>query len=176
MFPKKKTNSSDVEETDVTVLAAETRPVELERFEKKAGPPPPLSQPAQVKETAVALAEEEDSTQSGTPADLDRLRDILYGNQVRTTEKRISDLETRLASLRQEMHDLIERNFTSLSTDASSQVQETNRTLGDRLTQQSSEQATQLRTVQHDLTGQIQAQHTELTSQIRTNRRELTEQ
>ena len=38
-----------------------------------------------------------------TADELGRLRDILFGSQSRTLEKRLSDLETGLRSLRQEM-------------------------------------------------------------------------
>lgn len=78
------------------------------------------------------LAPEGDLTgfdEAGSPGDLERLRDILFGQQARTSAQRFAALETQLASLRR---DLEQRMGTNADT-ASAQVQEARTALTQRL-------------------------------------------
>ncbi len=183
MFPKRKNNYQGAAiETDVEVVLPTSQP------EPPKEEPRPLPEPEPLRETAVAPAVEKPNMRAAdsiekraTPAEeatlpeLERLREILFGGQARATEKRLSDLETRLTALRQEIRDLLDKRANIVSETADAQLNQTARDLNNRLTQQATEQATQLRTAQQTLVAQIQAQEASLATQIRTNRRELSD-
>jgi hypothetical protein len=86
-----------------------------------------------------------------TADELGRLRDILFGSQSRTLEKRLSDLETGLRSLRQELTNLVQDQISALSESTSGQFVETRREFNEKLDKQGTDQSTQLRAVQKDL-------------------------
>ncbi len=158
-------------EVDVDTLTTDTPDEVSASAEKLFNPPGEAPRQAAVEETAVSLTPEEDNI----AADLNRLRDILYGSQARTTEKRLNALENRLSAIHQEMHDLLDKRFHTATETAANELNLTNRTLTDRLAQQSTDQSAQVRSVQQTLTEQLQAQENNLAAQIRTNRRELNE-
>lgn len=177
MFPKRKANFQVTDENvQVDVVTPSMEKVEMPIL-KESEPLPAIIESVEVKKERAAVSPQAvpETPPGSTPADLERLREILYGSQARTTEKRITDLENRLIMLRQEMNDLLEKRFNSVAHDASSQVNSTNKELSERLTQVSTEQSAQLRGVQQTLENQLQKQETDLNTQIRTTRRELSE-
>ena len=65
--------------------------------------------------------------------DLDQLRHILYGNQARATEQRLSDLEARLETVHRELSDDLNERATSLSSSASTQLAEARKALNEQI-------------------------------------------
>lgn len=94
-----------------------------------------------------------------TPAtinDLERLRDILYGEQARTTEQRLSDLEARLhdvsAALESAQHKIGEQINKQGSAHNSAQQE-----LGERLSSQIALLQAELQSLRTDLNQRLDA-------------------
>jgi len=74
-----------------------------------------------------------------THADLDQLRNILYGNQSRATEQRLTDLDSRLETIRRELSEDINERSSSVSASASKQLTDTRQSLSDQINQMSAD-------------------------------------
>jgi len=133
-------------------------------------------------------------TYSQPPAsELEKLRDILYGDQSRATQHRISELETSIVNLRQELSTLIDKNFKQLAAQLEKYAEQTGRQISihtkqfnDHAGQLAShagkldehaawlaEQAGQLETTRQELNDQDQRIEAALTNQITTLRDEM---
>jgi hypothetical protein len=110
-----------------------------------------------------------------TADELGRLRDILFGSQTRTIEKRLSDLETGLQTLRREIHDTFNEKIEALSIFTSAQLSETRNELNRKIEALDSEQSLQLKTRQKELLERIENQSIEQTTQLRAVQKELAE-
>lgn len=120
-------------------------------------------------------AELKNDSPEPTADELGRLRDILFGSQSRTLEKRLSDLETGLKSLRQEMNNLLQDQIVALSESTSVQFVETRREFNEKLDKQGTDQSAQLRTAQKDLTERLDRQAVEQSAQLQTVQKQLTD-
>lgn len=78
-----------------------------------------------------------------TSNDLEQLRAILYGNQARATEKRMTDLEARLETVRQELNDSITERVSSAAGSSASELAKTRQELSDQLARQQADSAAQ---------------------------------
>ncbi len=67
--------------------------------------------------------------------DLDQLRNILYGNQARATEQRLTDLEVRIETVQRDLSDDINQRAASLANSASTQLTDVQQKLTDQLNQ-----------------------------------------
>ncbi len=74
-------------------------------------------------------------TSPETNPDLDQLRNILYGNQARATEKRLDDLEARLETVRRELSEDLNKRAASLSSSTTSQLNDNRNTLSAQIDQ-----------------------------------------
>ncbi len=110
-----------------------------------------------------------------TATELDRLRDILYGTQARTTDKRLIDLELRVETQRRELTEALLEKTNSLSESASSQLAAVRKDLSDRLDRQVTDEAAQLRTAQQNLGGRIDELDASQTAQLRAAQKDLTD-
>ena len=110
-----------------------------------------------------------------TADELGRLRDILFGSQSRTLEKRLGDLETGLRSLRQEMTNLLQDQIGTLSESTNGQFVETRREFNEKLDKQGTDQSVQLRAAQKDLTEKLDRQSAEQSSQLQAVQKQLTD-
>lgn len=108
-----------------------------------------------------------------TADELGRLRDILFGSQSRTLEKRLNDLETGLRTLRQEMTNLLQDQIGTLSETTSVQFVETRREFNEKLDKQGADQSAQLRLAQKDLTEKLDRQSVEQSSQLQSSQKQL---
>lgn len=109
------------------------------------------------------LPEEAVSTpiEEASPDELGRLRDILFGSQSRTFEKRLGDLESGLKSTRQEMTDLLNEKLNALADSTSSQFSDVRREFNEKLDKQGMDQSSQLRAAQKDLSERLERQSAE---------------
>jgi hypothetical protein len=110
-----------------------------------------------------------------TADELGRLRDILFGSQSRTLEKRLSDVETRLRSSRQELTNLVQDQIGMLSESTSAQFVETRREFSEKLDKQGSDQSAQLRAAQKDLSERLDRQSAEQASQLQAVQKQLSD-
>ncbi|MFO7684156.1 MAG: hypothetical protein R6X34_29345 [Chloroflexota bacterium] len=169
MFGKSKTQNPE-EDTGVVVDTV-PRP----EAETVASPPPPKA----VKSPPPLAAEPPPSAvpapidDSPTDTELARLRDILFGGQTRSTEKRINDLELRLETVQQELNELIERRVSSLDKSAGNQLAATRTDFVERLNMKTETQSQNLRAVQQELTDRLEKENIDLTTQIRSTQRDL---
>ncbi|MCA9938343.1 MAG: hypothetical protein KC418_06860 [Anaerolineales bacterium] len=132
-----------------------------------------------------------------TEGELARLQEILYGNQARVTDRRLSDLEQRLEAVRQELSDSVNARFGKLETSTQENLSKARRALSDeierlgqrqgadlvstqgefndRLTRQDQAQTAQLRAAQRELMDAIDALRQDLVAQIHAAKTELSE-
>jgi len=113
------------------------------------------------------------SSEQVSPDELGRLRDILFGSQSRTMEKRLGDLESDLKKTRQEMTDLLNDKVGALTDSTATQFSDARREFNEKLDKQSVDQSSQLRSAQKDLTERLERQSTEQASQLAAVQKEL---
>lgn len=164
MFGKKNTDNS-VEKAE---LAVDTMPQAESTPEKTIEEPTNIPPPASKSEPVSPAAE-----QAATDTELARLRDILFGGQARSTEKRMGDLEMRVEAIRQELSEQIDSKVGNLDQTAGNQLAATRTDFVERLNMKTEAQSNNLRTIQQELNDRIDQQNTDLTTQIRTTQREL---
>ena len=109
-------------------------------------------------------------------SELSRLRDILYGQQARTSEQKFQEFEGRLAQTRQELTAALTEKVEALGDALEAKINALRKDLTERLDQQTNEQKSQLQTAQQSLTGRLEEQRTEQSAQLRVAQRELGEQ
>jgi DNA anti-recombination protein RmuC len=171
MFGKKKQDSLN-EDSNVVVDT-------LPRPEPTPEPPPETSAelfaPPKEKEpeTAVVQPEAPPPAAPTTDSELARLRDILFGGQTRSMEKRMTDLELRTEAIRQELVDLIAEKTESLDASASNQLAATRTDLLERLNMKTDAQSQNLRALQQELSDRLEQQGADLTVQIKSVQRDL---
>ncbi len=113
-------------------------------------------------------------TESG-PDEINRLRDILFGSQTRSLDKRLGDLETRLETVRQETANLFTEKIDRLANSTSAQFAETRREFNSKFTSQAEEQSAQLRAVQKESSDSVEKLAADLLRQIRDVQKELSD-
>ena len=108
-----------------------------------------------------------------TSDELGRLRDILFGSQSRTLDKRLANLETDLRSSQDELTNLLHDQVGRLSEATSSQFADVRREFSSRLEKQGMDQSSQLRATQKDLSERLDRQSAEQTTQLQTAQKQL---
>jgi uncharacterized phage infection (PIP) family protein YhgE len=108
-----------------------------------------------------------------TNDELARLRDILFGSQSRTLDKRLGSLEADLKgsyeAVTTRLHDQIGR----LSDSTSSQFTELRREFTGKLEQQGSDQTAHTRATHKDLTDRLDRQAAEQTAQLQAAQKQM---
>lgn len=107
--------------------------------------------------------------------DLQRLRDILFGNQSRTVQQRLNDVDNRLLSTRREFSDLFNQKVDTLEASFSTSFNSMRSELSSRLDEQQSEQTTSLRMMEQSLTERLDQQEIEQKSEWRNLQKEVNE-
>ncbi|MBK8619644.1 MAG: hypothetical protein IPN96_21675 [Anaerolineales bacterium] len=125
--------------------------------------------------SAIEGAELKSESSEPTADELGRLRDILFGSQSRTLEKRLSDLETGLRSSRQEITNLLQDQVGALSESTNTQLMETRREFNEKLDKQGIDHTTQLRAAQKDLSERLDKQAAEQAAQLQAVQKLLTD-
>jgi hypothetical protein len=114
-------------------------------------------------------------TSEPTSDELGRLRDILFGTQTRTIEKRLSDLEVGLPSARREISDTFSDKLEALSSFTSAQLSDARNEFNQKLETLGADQGAQLRARQKELIERFDHQDAEQTVQLRAVQKELSE-
>ena len=107
--------------------------------------------------------------------ELDRLRDILYGGQARTTDRRLTDVEGQIEALRRNLTDLLHEKVDTLESSTSTQLSSTHTELAKRLEGQSNEQSAALRMVQQALSERLDQQELDQVKELRTIQKDVNE-
>lgn len=115
------------------------------------------------------------SPEQVNPDELGRLRDILFGSQSRTIEKRLGDLESGLNTTRREMTDLLNEKLNVLSDSTATQFSDLRREFNEKLDKQGTDQSSQLRAVQKELSERLERQSAEQSAQLSTVQKQLSE-
>ena len=147
----------------------------LPRPEPTPEPPPAeLFIPPKEKAPETAVVQPESSPPAPTTdSELARLRDILFGGQTRSIDKRMTDLELRTETVRQELIDLIAEKTGALDNAASNQLAAARADLLDRLNVKTDAQSQNLHAAQQELGDRLEQQGTDLTMQIKSSQRDL---
>lgn len=171
MFGKK--NSENIEEKVDTAVDTLPRPqpASPKIMQEPVAIPAPLSEPPDSE--MVSMDDTPPMEESATDTELARLRDILFGGQARSTEKRMSDLELRVEAIRQELAAQIEQKVSNLDTTSGNQLAATRTDFVERLNTKTDAQSQSLRTAQQELNARIDQQNTDLSTQIRNTQRDL---
>ena len=150
------------------------------------------------KEQAQPKDNPEQETQKDTTAtELENLRDILYGNQARQSERQLDEFNQRLSTNHAELKTMLEtglrdlRNslevkiatqgkelderLTAQDNNQKARLSETKKTLDERTEAQGDEAENQLRAAQRRQDERLDAQKTEQTSQLRALQKNLTD-
>lgn len=94
---------------------------------------------------------EDSDSRKAVGGDLEQLRDILFGNQARSTEERLNRLERSLDTSRQELNDLFTERLNWLRESSSEELAKLHSKIVDQLNRQDEKQAGLLRQTQSDL-------------------------
>lgn len=122
-----------------------------------------------------APSSQERKTGGSFAGELDRLRDILYGNQARSTDRRLSDAEGQIEALRRNLTDLLHEKVDTLEKSTSTQLSSTNSGLAKRLEGQSGEQTAALRMVQQTLSERLDQQELDQVQELRSIQKDVNE-
>ncbi len=107
--------------------------------------------------------------------DLQRLRDILFGNQNRTLQQRLNDADNQLVSTRREFTDLLSEKVETLHAGFSNTSASIRTDLSSKLDQQHSEQTASLRAMELSLTERLDQQEIERKTEWRNLQKEVNE-
>ena len=114
---------------------------------------------------------EEAKTTAGSAKELERLRDILYGEQARATEDRLGDLENRLEKVRNELNSLFHKEHKNLQTSLEKQIS----ALSKQLDEHAIEAAERLENTRSELNNDFTKRHNDQAAQLRELRQQLVE-
>lgn len=125
--------------------------------------------------TQAPASEETPTPEAPAANELDRLRDILFGSQSRTTDKRLTDLETRLETTRLLLAQTIEERVNALADATASQAADQRRDLTARLDAQHTDHTALVRQTHKDLSDRLDNAFAELALQLRQTHKELSD-
>jgi hypothetical protein len=105
--------------------------------------------------------------------DLVRLRDMLYGNQVRESDTRMGELEKRIESVRATLQEDLTSRFDSLSQSSSNGISDLRTQINEQLDQRFNDSSNALRATRRDITEQVEKLEQTQNTQISSLRREI---
>ena len=117
------------------------------------------------------MSAEEAKPTAGSAKELERLRDILYGEQARATEDRLGDLETRIEKVRNELKTSFRKEHKTLQTALEKQIN----TLNKQLDQHEIEASERLDNTRLELTNDFTNRLNDQAAQLRELRQQLVE-
>lgn len=128
-----------------------------------------IEQPVVAPETATP------SMDSGMAGELERVRDLLFGRQVKAQDSRLSSLENQVQAVQRELTTLLEEKITSLNHSLTSQLEALRRELSSRLDEQAAKQQTENQTTVNTLTDRLDFQDKDHAEKLRTAQKGLSE-
>lgn len=161
MFGKKASNSSvEVEQIESTN--------QNNALENSAPAKAPIAQENSTLPPAPAKGEP-------SVSELERLRDILFGSQARSTDKQLTALKSDLNATQQDLKDEINQKFDTLAKNSHNETQAVRTELSERITVLTNDQTSDLRSAKTELTQRVDQLAADQDKQLRATHRELTE-
>lgn len=117
------------------------------------------------------MSAEEVKPTGSSVKELERLRDILYGEQARATEDRLGDLEKRLEKVRSELNALFRKEHKSLQTSLEKQINALNK----QFDEHEVEASERLENTRSELTNDFTNRLNDQATQLRELRQQLVE-
>lgn len=117
------------------------------------------------------MGAEEAKPTGSSVKELERLRDILYGEQARATEDRLGDLEKRLEKVRSDLNALFRKEHKSLQTSLEKQISN----LSKQLDEHEIEASERLEHTRSELTDDFTNRLNDQAAQLRELRQQLVE-
>lgn len=119
------------------------------------------------------IGTEKNGSSGSMTGELERVRDLLFGKQIKTQEAQLANLENQIQSMRRELGNLMDERLSALNQTILSQIESVRRDLVNSLEQQDVKQQTALQTVQSSLTERLDQQEQELMEKSRTSQKYL---
>jgi septal ring factor EnvC (AmiA/AmiB activator) len=117
------------------------------------------------------MSTEEAKPTAGSAKELERLRDILYGEQARATEDRLGDLEKRVEKVRSELNSLFRKEQKNLQTSLEKQIN----ALSKQLDEHQTDAAERLENTRSELNNDFTKRINDQAAQLRELRQQLVE-
>ncbi|MCP4427118.1 MAG: hypothetical protein GY803_21740 [Chloroflexi bacterium] len=127
-------------------------------------PPPNRTPPSFASETAV-----------NAQNDLEDLREIFWGNHIRTTETRFNAVEARIETVNRSLIDALNDKLTNLAESSKNNLTTTHSLLNDQIEAQSKQAAGALRNLHQEVSSRLDRQEDQHSSTMRKTSRELME-
>lgn len=108
-------------------------------------------------------------------AELERLREILYGSQARSLEHRLSQLKGQLETIQQALTDTFNERISTLETHVTNNVRQVQQNFGTQIEEHASEQSASLRSTHQSFTSQLDKQNLDRLTELRALQRDLNE-
>lgn len=115
------------------------------------------------------------TNEAGMADELDRVRSLLFGKQIKATDERLAQLENRVEEVRRELTNMLDANFTELKNSIASQLGTLQKDLVEQQDQHVSKQQADLGSVRQLLTERIDQQEKDQTEKLRTAQRTLSD-
>lgn len=107
--------------------------------------------------------------------DLETLRDLLFGNQVRDLSRRLTELDSRVEAAKRDLKASLNTRADGLASSTAEQVATVRKELNGRIDQETKSLAERIDKLAAELSNQLQAMHKELGSRLDELQSELTE-
>ena len=127
------------------------------------------------KEEAPNSKENQTPKKGGVVTELDNLRNILYGDQVKVTEERLGDLSSRVDRLQKELTSQIRNGLQELQTNTDAQIVNLRKELGEEIATQSDQNASNQQTLKRKQDEKLNKQDKSQRTELRSLQKNLTE-
>jgi hypothetical protein len=107
--------------------------------------------------------------------DLDTLRDLLFGNQVRDLSRRLTELDARLETAKRDLKGTLNTRSEALATSNIEQVAALRKELTSRIEKETRTLAERIDTVATEFSAQLQTAQRELSEQLETLQHEFSD-
>lgn len=128
-----------------------------------------MEQPTETPEIAATPIE------AGMTGELERVRDLLFGKQVKAQDTRLTSLETQVQTVRRELTTLLDEKINSLNQSLTSQLDVLRRELSSRLDEQAATQQKDNQATLNTLTDRLDNQNNDHAEKLRAAQKVLSE-
>lgn len=113
--------------------------------------------------------------ESNMAGELERVRDLLFGRQVKAQDTRLINLENQIQAVRKDLTETLNERFSTLNQSLTGQVEALRKDLNARLDQQGTRQQADLQSAQKAFGERIDLQEKDQTEKLRTAQRTLSD-
>lgn len=109
----------------------------------------------------------------GMDADLEGVREILWGRQARVTSTRIDRVENKVGVIERDLSERVDQQIRGMSDSVVAKLTTTQRQMADQMSQQAKQTSSQIRTLRQDLTRRIDQQSDTHEAEMRNLKRDI---